>query len=66
MKQLSTVQKIARLRTLSILHEKQRMRIANADKRIMGFHREQERLLRSISKKECALYAEKIAKYICA
>jgi len=63
---MTTIQKIARLRTLSILHEKQRMRIANAEKRILGFHKEQETLLRSIPNKECSLYAEKIAKYVCA
>ena len=63
---MNTVQKIARLRTLSILHEKQRTRIKNAESRINGFHQEQEKLLRSIPKGDCSLYAEKIAKYICA
>jgi hypothetical protein len=62
---MTTIKKIARLRTISILHGKQHARIANAEQRIKAFHKESEKLLRSIPKKDCVLYAEKIAKYVC-
>jgi len=62
---MTTVQKIARIRTLSILHTKQMLRVGNAEKRMAAFRHEQIKLLRSIPKGDCVLYAEKIAKYIC-
>jgi len=63
---MTTVQKIRRMQEISILHKRHDSQAQSAFKKMVKLRQESIKLLRSISKKDCALYAEKIAKYVCA
>lgn len=63
---MNTIQKIKRMREISALSKVQQVRRRDAERRLVWLRRESETLLKSIPKKDCALYAEKIARYICA
>lgn len=63
---MNTVQKIRRMKEISRLSKVQKLRIKDAEKRIMGLRRESMKLLDSMPNKDVQLYAEKITRYACA